>query len=72
MSRACLKCTQCTLGRDGNESRVIISKKPFMGFVPVGKEVIGNTLISKMQKISLLQLKANYKASRGCLGKAVP
>lgn len=35
-----------------------------MGFVPVGKEVIGNILISKMQKISLLQLKANYKSQQ--------
>lgn len=48
--RACLECRQSTLLPFPSQPRVI-SKKLFMGFFPVGKEVIGNTLISKMQKI---------------------
>lgn len=35
-----------------------------MGFVPVGEEVIGNILISKNQKMSLLLLKPNYKSQQ--------
>lgn len=41
-----------------------------MAFVPVGKELIGNILISKMQKINFLQLKANYKSQQELHGKS--